>query len=61
MSENFEAPACQKNMKLLNGNNIVSIIGGSQWDNVDRITTLNFFIGQTCMKGASEDDERLHA
>lgn len=59
VSEIIEPAACQRNVQLRKDKTIVRIVGGDQWDNVNRLEPLQLFIGQTCLKASADDDEQL--
>lgn len=35
------------------------IVGGGQWDNVNRLAPIQLFVLQTCPKGPTDSDDQL--
>ena len=61
VSDDMEVVACQQKIQRRKEGTIVRVLGGGQWDKVNRSTPLTLFIGQTCAKAAAQDNERLQS
>lgn len=59
MSENVEASAYKRIVERRKDKKVVRIFDGGQWEHVNRLTPLQFFICQTCPEVAAEGDDRL--
>lgn len=59
VSDNMEAAACQQKIQRRKDGTLVRVLGGGQWDTVNRSKPLTLFIGQSCTKAAAQDYDRL--
>lgn len=59
VTEKIEVAACKKNVQIRNDKTIIGVVGGTQWDKANRSTPVRLFIGQTCPRAGTDDDEQL--
>lgn len=59
VSDTVEAAAFRRYVKRRKDRTIVKTVGGGQMDNANRITPLNLFIGHTCRRNLTTDDDDI--